>query len=282
MMQHTLKKWFGWDVAIFVIVLGLVACGRFLATDAFQALQIVQVQVLTGADCTVPGTPTSSHITTGTLDLALPDGSLPPYLLPVAVANNLDAVGGTKADEMNNITLTHFTVELSAPNVAWSSSCPATFDTPTFTFVLAPGGTTGADLQAITPSHSRCILPYVPAEGLTVTAKIWAKGRHGGTTIESAPFLFPIYVCTGCLQQGYTDPALVVYRYPADYPLCASLTGTNPYTGDSCLPPGQDATILCCGVTTSVGGVSQNVAVCPGVFTGTTSTATSTDTSTTP
>ena len=280
MTKNTSRIWLGWDVGVLALVLGLAACGRLLATDAFQALEIVQVQVLSGGDCAVPASATSSRRTNGTLDLALPDGSAPPYFLPVLVANNLSAVGGTVADEYNNIDLSHFTVELSAPNVAWSSACPARFDTQSFSALMPPGSMVGAGLNVITPAHSRCIQPYVPAEHLVVTAKVWAKGRHGGTTIESAPLVFPIDVCAGCLQQDYTDPALVVYRYPADYPLCASLTGTNIYAGDSCLPPGQDKTILCCGVTQTVGGVGKTTAICPGVFTG--SAATSTGTSTTP
>lgn len=280
MTQNNSRKWLGWDVGMIAIALGLVACGRLTATDAYNSLQIVQVQVLSGTDCSVPGTPTSARRTAGTLDLALPDGLLRPYYLPIVVANNMDPVGGSKATEMNNITLSHFTVELSAAGVAWSSACPSKFDTQSISDFIAPGATVGQSLDVITPAHAQCILRAVSAQGLIVTAKITAKGRHGGTGIESAPFIYPVEVCAGCLQENYVDPALVVYRYPANYPLCAALSGTNPYSGDACLGPGQDATILCCGVTTTVGGASVDVAVCPGVFTGTTSTAT--DTATTP
>ena len=283
MTQNDSKKWLGWDVSMIAIAIGLVACGRLTATDAYNSLQIVQAQVITGtstADCSVPGTPTSVRRTSGTLDVALPDGFFRPYYLPIVVANNLDPVGGSKATEMNNITLSHFTVELSAAGVAWSNACPSKFDTQSISDFIPPGGTVGQSLDIITPAHSLCIARAVAAQSLIVTAKITAKGRHGGTTIESAPFIFPVEVCAGCLQENYVDPALVVYRYPANYPLCAALTGTNPYSGDIFLPPGQDATILCCGVTTTVGGASVDVAVCPGVFTGTTATAT--DTATTP
>jgi hypothetical protein len=264
------------------ITLGFVACGRILATDAYTALQIAQVQVLSGGDCSVPGTATSLHRTGGTLDLDLPDRSLPPYFLPLLVVNNLDAVGGSKATEMNNITLTHFTVELSAPGVTWSSSCPAKFDTQSFTDTIPPGGSAGAALNIITSAHSQCLLPQVPPQQLVVTAKIWAKGRHGGMSIESAPFVYSVDVCLGCLQMAYTDPALVPYRYNADYPLCASLTGANPYTGDPCFAPGQDQTIFCCGITQTVNGATKDVALCPGVFSGKTGTDTSTSTATTP
>ena len=142
MTQYRFGKWLGWDVAIVASVLGLVACGRMLATDAFTALEIVQVQVLSGTDCTVPGEATGSHRTSGVLDVALPDQTLPSrYTLPILVANNLGSLvpgSGSTAEEENNITLQHFTVELSAANVQWSDACPATFDTPTFSFVLAP------------------------------------------------------------------------------------------------------------------------------------------------
>jgi len=276
MTKNRLRLWLGWDLGLVALVLGLVACGRLLATDAYTALEIKQVQVLTGPDCVVPGEPTDTHRTGGTLDLALPGDVPPPYYLPIVVANNLESSGSSAGTEMNNINLTHFTIELSAPNVVWSSDCPATFDTTTITELIPPGGSSGAAFDVITEKHARCIQPYVPAEHLMVTAKLRAKGRHGGTSIESAPFIYNIDVCLGCLQTNYVDPSLVVYRYPADYPLCSALSGSNPYSGDPCLPPGQDATILCCGLTTTVGGVNQSMALCPGVFTGTTTTSTAT------
>jgi hypothetical protein len=276
MTQYRFGKRLGWGVGIVVSVLGLAACGRLLATDAFQALQIVQVQVISGGDCTVPGEPTSTHRTSGVLDVALPDQTLPSrYHLPIVVANNLTSVGGSAADEINNITLTHFTVELSAANVEWSDTCPARFDTPSFSYLLGPGSTTGAALDIITDAHVTCISGHVTAQHLLVTAKVWAKGRHGGTGIESAPLVFPVDVCLGCLQQEYADPSLAVYRYPAGYPYCDSLSGTNPYMGDACMPPGQDATILCCGIKDSAGGVTP---LCPGIFTGGTTSVTTTST----
>jgi len=240
--------------------------------DAYTALQIVQAQVLSGGDCAVPSAPTSKYRSSGTLDLALPDDSAPAYFLPVAIANNLDSSGATPATEMNNVALTYFTVELSAPDVEWQSACPATFDTPEVAVLVAPRATAGVSLNAITPSHARCLLPYVTAGPLTVTARISAKGRHGGTIVASPPFVYPIKVCAGCLQQGYSDLALKPYQYPAAPPLCSALSGVNPYTGDPCAPPGQDAQILCCALSITTGGVPKDVASCPGVFSGTTST----------
>ena len=229
------------------------------AADAFTALQILQVQVLSGGDCAVPSVPTSMRRSSGTLDLALPDGSAPPYYLPVVVANNLDSSASTPATEMNNLTLTHFTVDLSAPNVAWTSTCPSTFDTVAVSDLLAPRTTAGVLLNAITPSHARCLLPYVTGAPLQVTASISAKGRHGGTNIASPPFVYSIEVCAGCLQQGYSPPALKPYQYPAAPPLCSTLTGVNPCAGDPCFPPGQDYQILCCTLPSTTGGTRNDV-----------------------
>jgi hypothetical protein len=278
-MNHQ-GKWFAYATGCAAIAFGVVACDRMLATDAYTALQITQVQVLTGGDCSVPGTKTSLFRDQGVLDLDLPDGSTPPYELPVHVANNLDSAGGSAATEMNNITLNHFTIELSAPGISWSANCPTTFDTAPVTITIAPGGSVGSSMNIITSNHSQCLQPQIPAAGLSVTAKIWAKGRHGGTSISSAPYIYSVTVCKGCLQVDYTDPALVSYRYPANTPMCASLVGSNPYSGDPCFPPGQDETIFCCGITQTVGSSTRDVALCPGVFTGTTSTATSTSTDT--
>ena len=282
-MNHQ-RKLLAYGMGVAAIACGLVACKSILATDAFIDLQIVQVQVLSG-DCSVPGSKTSLQRYEGVLDLDLPDAFnnppvFHPYYLPVLVANNMDSVGGSKATEMNNITLKYFSIELSAPGVTWNSSCPAKFSTEEITILLEPGATAGASMNIITPAHSQCLQPQVPSASLWVTAKVTAVGRHGGTSIESAPFTYSVAVCKGCLQTDYTDSTLVAYAYPADYPACASLTGTNPIKGDACLPPGQDATILCCGMTSLVNGIAQNTARCPGVFTGTTATATSTSTST--
>ena len=273
-------KWFAYGVGCAAVALG-VAC----ATDAYTALEIQQVQVLSGGDCSVPGTPTSTRRFGGTLDLALPDGSTPPYYLPILVVNNLASSGGSAAEEMNDITLQHFTVELSAPGVSWSDSCPPTFDTEDLTDSIPPGGSSGIGVYIIRPVHSQCLQAQVPEQGVTVTAKIKAIGRHGGTGIKSAPFTFPVNVCRGCLQDSYTEAALISSRYPAITPMCASLVGPNPHTGAPCMPAGQDAPIFCCAVTQTVGTTTQgttteDVAVCPGTFTGTTSTSTSTSTST--
>lgn len=270
------------------IAAGLLSCSSWKANEAFNSLQIAQVQTIsqTDATCVVPAEASTAMRTRGTLDVYLPDGSFPPYVLPLLLVNNLDPVGGTKATEMNNITLTHFTIELSAPGMGWPASCPPTFDSESFTAVLAPsGGAIGYAVPIIKGQHSLCLLAHLnPQPGqapqyITVKATITAKGKHGGTTIESAPFVFNVDVCTGCLQNRYDKAELIKYQYPAGYPACDALTGDNPYPGNPCLAPGQDEPILCCGYTDNSG---NQRAACPAVPTGKTSTDTSTSTSTSP
>jgi hypothetical protein len=267
------------------IGIALLSCDAWKANDAFNALQITQVSTISGegATCSVAASGVTTTRTMGTLDVYLPDNSYPPYLLPLVVVNNLDSAGGSKATEMNNMTLTHFSITLSAPGMSWPSSCPATFDSEHFTIPLAPGGSTGYAVSILESQHSRCLLAALAPQAsdleprhVLVSASIVAKGRHGGTTIESAPFVYNVDVCTGCLQDAYTSSALAVYLYPAGFPACDALVGTNPYPGDPCLPPGQDAPILCCGLTDASG---HKRGICPAIPTGT-ATATSTDTST--
>jgi hypothetical protein len=272
MTKSNFRTWLGWDAGITLLVLTLVACDGIWATDALTALEIQQVQVLEPGDCMVPGEATSTHRTEGVLDVDLPHRSAEenawPYHLPVVVINNLASEGQTPAEEMNNITLTHFTVKLSGPSGVFApeKGCPDTFDTQTFSFRLAPGSSTGAALDAITANHTVClrsaVLPVV------VTASVRAKGRHGGTSVESAPLVYPITVCAGCEQQGYAAPEVLTYSYP-NYPYCAALSSStvNPYPGNSCLSPGQDAKILCCALP-------DGTPICPAVFSGTPATPT--------
>jgi hypothetical protein len=283
-------RWLGLAALAGAVGLGFLACGAWSAEDALQSLQITQVQAISAGSadtrsCTVSGEAGTSWPTSGVLDVYLPDGSFPPYVLPLLVANNLDSVGGSKATEMNNITLTHFTIALSAPGVSWSDSCPGTFDSESFTIPMPPGASAGYAVSVVKGQHSACLLAALAPQDtddeprhVLVTAKIKAEGRHGGTSIDSAPFVFNIDVCTGCLQDSYTEPTLVRYRYPAGYPACDALSGVNPYQGDpaGCLAPGQDFPILCCGLTDASG---RKRAICPAVPTGT-GTKTSTDTST--
>ena len=87
------------------------------------------------------------------------------------------------------------------------------------------------------------------------------KGRHGGTQILSDPFEFPVRVCSGCLQTGFSGP-YSRWDYPA-VPPCNALAH-NPFTGNLCAPAQDFGPILCCA-RDEKGEDLQ----CPGVPTGT-------------
>jgi hypothetical protein len=261
------------------------------ATDQLNALQIAQVQDVSASDCAVPGSRTTVTRSYGRLDVDLPRSSAgnfsvpQSYRLPLLVINNLDSVGGGKSTEMNNILLTHFNVTLEADGVAWSDSCPATFDTDPFTYQLGPAGSAlGTMVMVVTPYHVACLFnafavnaTYRTAAMYNLKVSVKAKGTHGGTRIESSPFVYSIRVCAGCLQ-NYNDPAYARYNYPK-YPSCDALTGNNPYPGNPCYGPGQDTTIMCCGAAQSASSIDV---LCPAVPSGTTGTATNTSTAQNP
>jgi len=226
----------------------LASCDGIWAKDAYTALQIKQAQSLAD-DCVIPGEPTSTYKPDGMLDVALPDGVARPYKLPLSILNAMAAVGKNLAEEMNNVTLESFTVELSgdwynnagvAASISWSDLCPQRFDYPMGTLRMDPGQFLGVRIDAMQSGHAACLrqLPLYYAE---VTAKITAKGRHGGSSIQSAPFKFVIKVCKGCLQTDYTNPEIASLN--GALPQCASLV-TNPYLGGCFI--GQDKPILCC------------------------------------
>lgn len=235
----------GWGVAL--MLFGFGACDGIWAKDAYNALQIVQVQINnseTGLSCSVPAEPTDLHRTKGTLDIGLPD-KVRPYVLPVSIHNAMGNVGETEAEEMNNIRLHSFHVELSGYNVVngkdivWDKErCPASFDQDYGTVLIPPMGYSGATVQVLLVNHANCLLDQHPA---LITAKITAVGRHGGTSIKSSPFEFMLSVCYGCLQKDFADPQIAALG--GLLPECVALT-SNPYPG-GCYP-GQDEPILCC------------------------------------
>jgi len=255
MKPRSLFKYFDWAICLVAVTLGLVGCAR----DVFSGLQISQVQEL-GDDCSVPATASPLTHTSGVFDVDLPVDSPSPYVLPILVVNNLASVG-TGPDELNNIILTHFTVQLSADGMTWDASCPSKFDSPTFTHMLTPGGGAfGTEVEVLTPHHAQCLLaalnpqPNQEPRYVLVTATIQAEGSHGGTKIESAPFDYPIAVCTGCLQQNYGIAALDAVAYP-NRPMCADVSDTSSLQANntSCMPLGEDARFFCCGLTQTTG-----------------------------
>jgi len=232
-----------------------VALGVACATDASPRLQIKASAVLSAGDCSVPGTATTLFRDHGILDLALPDGSTPPTTFR-ACRQHLGFLGGSAAEEMNNITLHHFDIALSAR-----------VSPGTIRVLHHQHGGSSVTIAPVAQLARRWIHHSRPLSVSAVADSLSRPGGHGEDHGERPPrrdgnqkraLRFTVDVCAGCLQADYADPALAPYRYPANVPMCASFAGSpNPYMGDACLPHGQDKTIFCCGITENIGGKSN-------------------------
>jgi hypothetical protein len=101
-----------------------------------------------------------------------------------------------------------------------------------------PGGSVGVSFYVITPPiPSACSRKC--RKTLSVTASIKAVGRHGGTSIESAPFITRSR-CAGLPPDGLHRSGaggVPLCRLPMPAP---SLRQHESLPGDPCLPHGQD------------------------------------------
>ena len=266
------------------VFLSLAAC---TVDDGPTGLLIQQDQWLeagTGAaTCSVPATATSERRIEGVLDVALPWTTH--YLFYPLVANQLDSFSGLAGsastggvEEKNNIRMGSFHVKLDVTFIAgtsftWDSGCSGEFDVPADTWLLAPGSVISEIVEIIRPCNTAPLFRYLQGQyvpGLAypevkVATSIRAKGRLGSSEIESPPFDFPVQVCYGCLQAGYSDSTAAQFSFPA-VPKCSDLT-TNPYMGDPC-NPAQDQLLLCCATRWDDQGNALAVE-CPAVPAGT-------------
>jgi hypothetical protein len=265
------------------VFLSLAAC---VIDDGPTGLLIEQDQwIATGSTgCVVPGTATSQRRSEGILDVAVLDQNDTRYYFYPLVESLLGSLTGagtnlayTPTEEKNNITMKSFHVELdvatsAGAGFAWSSGCPGTFDVPVDSWLLPPGGTVSEMVEIIRPCNAAPLFDSLQANqsvtSITVTATVRAVGRLGSSDIQSPPFAFPVQVCYGCLQSGFSDPTASQFDFPA-VPLCSDLT-TNPYTGDPC-NPAQDDPILCCATDVNAQGQPTGV-LCPAIPTGTSTT----------
>jgi hypothetical protein len=254
-----------------VAALGMASCDGIWAKDAYTALQIKQAQVLKEGECTVPAEPTSLYQSAGILDIAVPDGSTRPYQLGLSIFNAMESAGIAPAEEMNNITLESFVVELAGDwydssgvpaAIPWDDVCPQKFEYPVGTVRLSPGGYAGTLIEPLREGHTYCLQRLSQLYQADITATIKAKGRHGGTSIVSAPFKYRIEACKGCLQTGYDEEQLATLNGALIQ--CETIESVNDkYRGGCYL--GQDRMFLCCSTTSSNPAPSE--VLCPAIST---------------
>jgi hypothetical protein len=222
--------------------------------DGGSAVSIVQNQIPTSAMgvCVVPGGKSDLRLAEGILDVGL-DRPYPYKMFPLlqSVLPALATMGGA---EPNRFEVTSFHVKIDPPSgisVPWTSDCAPSFDFPTQGQVL-PGASVAFLVEGIRPCHADQFrqlfangqLPSALSQEVVFRLTLEARGRHGGTQISSDPFYFPVRVCYGCLQTGYTDPEFADFSFPK-IPACDRLA-SNPFPGNPCNPAQDMGPVLCC------------------------------------
>ena len=247
--------------AVFVLVVcGFAACGR--VPGQFEIVQNQQPQ----PGCTVD-TSATLYRGDGTLDLQLVQaGARAAYLVFPLVRNNLSGSSGGGPDT-NQIQMDSFAVDIGPskfgalpPNVATlfgtlehaahnSADYALLHYSVPWSATLGSNGGTAATLVAAFPVD---LARRVAATGdvgasrtsMVVNAHIRAFGKTDTQDLESDPFDFPIYVCSGCLVGN-----VLTCPYMSD----------PANTGNPC-NVAQDNRVDCCSLNGSL--------VCPAIVSG--------------
>jgi hypothetical protein len=250
MSESAMKKRNAW-------VKGLVgAVGMLLTAGCVEgptALMIQQNQIPMSANglCVIPAERTNTVVGRGIFDVSLVGYGYEMYPLLTNTAPDLSHGGY----DPNRVEVSGFEVEIKAPPslmVAWTAACPARFDYA-FQTAVAPKQDVGSYVEVMRPCHAAVIrdlfksgkLSANPENDVVFNAVIRARGTHGGKTIHSDYFQFPIQVCYGCLQRG-----IVVGGQNYDFPRvppCATLI-SHPYTGNTCNIAQDRGPVLCCAL----------------------------------
>jgi hypothetical protein len=247
----------------------LAALALSACVDYGSALTIVQNQVPTtddpAAGCVIPSMPSTERNALGTYDVAL-DHSYPYYMYPL-IQNGLPTLMGSV--DPNLIQINKWSVTIEAPptvTVPWSPACPAEFDYPN-PLSLHPKEQAAAIVEAMRPCHGDLLRQLMQqgkisssfSERVIFRLIVRAKGRHGSTEIKSDPFEFPVRVCYGCLQTGYSMAQYADFGFPK-VPACNKLVGENPFRGNPCNPAQDRGPLLCCALDPE-----GKMLECPGV-----------------
>jgi hypothetical protein len=237
-------------------------------TDVNNSVIVLQAQV-PDDECVVSDeSDSNTRLESGVLDVAL--DQLYAYQLFPLVQNNLLAAASEIDIDPNRVTVTGSRVKIVPPagvSVPFRDDCAAEFDHPSQSVIL-PGEQRAVRVEAIRACHAGLVrdlfragaLNPALAESVYFRALVRIKGRHGGSNFMSDPFEFPIRICYGCLQTGFSGP-YAPFNFPKTPP-CSALDN-NPFTGNLCAPAQDRGPILCCAQD-AMGTILQ----CPGVPTG--------------
>lgn len=248
--------------------------------ESNRALVILQNQLPeTGMGCIVPAKRSELRSVSGVLDVELDRPR--PYTMYPLVTNLLPEYMETAPYNPNLVRMTGFEVRLQPPpgiTMPDTAGCPLNFLAPADGALVAPQDEVASRVDVLLPCHAAVLrdmfatnkLPSSLAVEVTFTAKVRARGEHGGSTIESSEFTFPVRVCRGCLQVGFTLDGYQNFGLDQTTgniarPRCDQLTGSagimsNPYQGNLCNPAQDFGPLLCC----SIDAEGKNIE-CPGI-----------------
>jgi len=201
--------------------------------------------------CTAAADSGSSLLGQGTLDLDV--GTPQAYVGYPMVENRLQPRGATAGVEPNRIMLDGFRITLHPPLgfvFPWTDTVPDHTE-PAFSQGLEPGASLTAKVNLVTQNQAQLIYEQFKPGGLSAaltdqvifTVEMHAVGELNGGQIESDVFRFPVRMCTGCLQTGFTT--LAQFNYPG-LPTCKAAPRPNMYKGNPCNFAQDSGPLLCC------------------------------------
>lgn len=226
---------------LFGLVASVSAAG--CVTNAGDVLFILQNQV-PGEDCTVSPSAGDQFRPEGLIDTGASAG----YFFTPVIESRATVPAGQEPSRRNvalqgaDITLQLFD-ENGDPQSF--SQAPTEFSTR-FSATVEPGGTTGVGFEILKLSHLSELEGLVGDGRWQVLAQVTVFGQLSGGDVESEPFVYPINVCSGCLEVDLGD--------------CASLPSgfVSDQLGGICNDL-QDAVLECCD--------DNGTKVCPAVST---------------
>jgi len=214
----------------------LVAC----VDNGDEGMYVVENTAVTGA-CTLTGSPDQPFISHGLINY----GSPVPYQLTPLIQSRLmavemdgDVVARTIQLRRADITLQLVAVSTDTATTQKDVALPPL--SSLFSGALPPGGFINVGFDLIPASTLKSIAtmsgvdPATTAFAAEVVASITIKGVINGDEISSAPYVYPVTVCSECVINIVGD--------------CPMTVGT-PRAGNAC-NPFQDGAVDCCRETT--------------------------------
>lgn len=205
-----------------------------------------------GATCSLSGSPDQPFISHGTIHYSSPVAYLlTPLIQSRIVASETDTDEAQKTIQLRGadvtLTLKALSIERGDGSIQTTQMDTELGQFSTlFSGAITPGGSVNVGVDIIPPSVLRSVAQMSGANLETdafnaeVLASVVIKGDINGSSIEAAPYLYPVSVCNNCVLVN----------------LGACPLSVQPRTGNAC-NPFQDGVVDCCVD-------ESNNLICPG------------------